>query len=608
MTVAILSTVTAMAVYTATTVRSSSENVKLVRDVAVLNKALRQYEVFGGSLTGVTDPQLVINKMKTRLTGDNKKQMAGLRGSVVDTRLRIELQSVAEAATTEQRARYRTDTRQFEIVDSGSEGIKRFLIDESLAATDFGTETRETALKLARTEKWVWDFTDSAAARQTPGTPPGTAAETPQPAPAIPSLLPLNPPGYSVASGTYPLLNFPLSVNITNPNPIGTAVLHYNVDGGAWQQFLRPVTFDPGAIVSAYAEPLDPDAYETSAPALRDYRAIPETPGLRLVFADVNVTYQDLGGPMLPSSAPGAPLEGRLRLSNRAAIPDAYENSTVFSPRWTLDGSDPLTSGTAVVSAAFTGGYPGNQIPVALADWVPASNTLTVRAAMKTLNPEILNDSAVEQIILQRNPTRLRRPNIDFTSRDCTLTLDVASGGVPADTRIYYTWDGTDPGDSSGEPVRGFLYTGPFLLEGSLGQVVRIRARAYPPLAFKPWFETSNMAQSDYRLPASVDVYVGGEFQQNVTGMLRNIARLSGTGTVDPRFNTGSGASANSIVGVIRQSGPGVLAGGDFDSVNGVNQAGLVRLLRNGAVDPAFNANLSGSTVVTGPPIIGIGP
>lgn len=138
MSLAIFSTVGAFGVYAATSMRSSSENVKLMRDVAVLNKALRQYEVFGGALTGLTDPQVVINKMKTKLSGDNKKQMAGLRGSVVDARLKIQLQTTAEAATTEQRARYVAGTRQLKIVSSGSIGIKRFLLDESLAATDLG--------------------------------------------------------------------------------------------------------------------------------------------------------------------------------------------------------------------------------------------------------------------------------------------------------------------------------------------------------------------------------------------------------------------------------------------------------------------------------------
>ena len=78
------------------------------------------------------------------------------------------------------------------------------------------------------------------------------------------------------------------------------------------------------------------------------------------------------------------------------------ENSTVFSPRWTLDGTNPLTSGTAVISPAFTGGYLGNQIPVALANWVPASPTLTVRAAVRSLRPAIVTNSAIQQTVLTR--------------------------------------------------------------------------------------------------------------------------------------------------------------------------------------------------------------
>ena len=48
MVVAVPSTVSAMAILTTISVRESSEDVKLSWDVAVLNKALRQYEVSGG--------------------------------------------------------------------------------------------------------------------------------------------------------------------------------------------------------------------------------------------------------------------------------------------------------------------------------------------------------------------------------------------------------------------------------------------------------------------------------------------------------------------------------------------------------------------------------
>lgn len=299
---------------------------------------------------------------------------------------------------------------------------------------------------------------------------------------------------------------------------------------------------------------------------------------------------------MMPSNTPGTPAQGKLLLTNGAAIPDVYESSSVFQPRWTFDGSNPLTSATAAVAADFSGGYPGNNIPVALATWPAASATLTVQAAVKTLRPEIVTSSAVKKVDLTREVTPLPPPVIAFTERDCTLSLDTSANNVPQGSRIYYTVDGTDPGNNAGEPVKGILYEGPFLLIGNFQQIVTITARTYPPPTFKEWFTTSPKNVKDDKLPAAVDVYVGGDFEQSgsAASALRGIARLRSDGQVDPRFNTGSGASAGSLVGVVRQTGAGVVAGGDFETVNGADRPGLVMLQSNGAVDTSFNAALTG--------------
>jgi Domain of unknown function (DUF5122) beta-propeller len=76
---------------------------------------------------------------------------------------------------------------------------------------------------------------------------------------------------------------------------------------------------------------------------------------------------------------------------------------------------------------------------------------------------------------------------------------------------------------------------------------------------------------------------------------MRNIARLVGNGAVDPTFDVGSGANVNSLVGVLRQASTGmVYAGGDFESINSVPRAAVVRLNPSGAVDSGFDAGLEG--------------
>jgi len=111
--------------------------------------------------------------MKTKLTGDNKNQLAGLRGGMVDQRLKVELLPDAEAGGQAARARYRQDLLQFEITRSGTGGIKRFVLDDSLGSVDSGTDARATTLKLAKEDHWVWDFNDTAPSHDKSGGPPG---------------------------------------------------------------------------------------------------------------------------------------------------------------------------------------------------------------------------------------------------------------------------------------------------------------------------------------------------------------------------------------------------------------------------------------------------
>jgi hypothetical protein len=63
---------------------------------------------------------------------------------------------------------------------------------------------------------------------------------------------------------------------------------------------------------------------------------------------------------------------------------------------------------------------------------------------------------------------------------------------------------------------------------------------------------------------------------------------------VDPSFNPGTGATADSIIGVVRQNGYGVLVGGDFADMNSAPRPALVRLNDDGSLDSSFDAALGG--------------
>ena len=70
-----------------------------------------------------------------------------------------------------------------------------------------------------------------------------------------------------------------------------------------------------------------------------------------------------------------------------------------------------------------------------------------------------------------------------------TISLDTQYGDMPVGAQLYYTLDGTDPGDDgSGGPLSGSIYTEPFSVE----EGTPILARVYPPEALQHWFEVSD--------------------------------------------------------------------------------------------------------------------
>lgn len=600
---AILSVVASGAYFVVSNVQDSSRNTKLMRDVATVNSALRMYEAGGGSLATLNDPQAVLDRMKAVMTGTAAKQIAGLKGRLIDPRLAVALQSTEEGKSSTQRAYWRNDLRQFVISESGSPGIREFVLDEALASRDYGTDnTRHSSFNLAAKEKWVWDFKDKAAPDSSgPGTLPSPSGDPgPTGAPAAPKTLPLNPPSYSRGSGTYVLTSYPMNVDLTNPNPAGTSRIIYAVSGAGWKNYNGTLKVDPGQKLEAMAISVDPDHWDDSSKALETYLTTPVQPQFRLTFDKTSYTYVELGGALMPGAYVDTKREkaGTLNLTNSSAIPLTYQSSDYFRAYWTLDGSDPLTNNAATKGDDFTGGFTGQNIPVTLADF-GSSTSITVKAAARTANSDILTNSTVTSQVLDIQKVKLRPPLITMNDHSVTLSLQVNFGDMPAGARIFYTTDGTDPGDNNGEPVTGTEYKGVFEVAGATGSMATITARTYPPVGYNNWFTTSDMAQEQFKLPAVTDFYVGGNFYLSIgsSTTMRNIAKLKGIGAVDSTFDVGTGASENSLVGIVRAEASGkVFAGGDFETINNMAIPGLVRLNPNGSVDSSFNAGLSGQS------------
>ena len=110
------------------------------------------------------------------------------------------------------------------------------------------------------------------------------------------------------------------------------------------------------------------------------------------------------------------------------------------------------------------------------------------------------------------------------------MVVNTSGAQTPANARIYYRIDGTDPGDDNGEPNPGAtLYGGPFTLNDTNAPTVRVIARVYPPAAYKKWFTSSPPTILNYFLPYAVaNVYgvLGGNKE------IYNINPSTGTNAV----------------------------------------------------------------------------
>jgi prepilin-type N-terminal cleavage/methylation domain-containing protein len=601
MVVAVMSSITAGVVFTMTNVTQAAENTKLQRDVNVVNTAIRTYILSGGSFlqSDLQSPATLLAKLKKRASERNAKEIAGLRGSMADDRLTFEMQTSADAREGAERARFIADPRnpRFIIQRSGPPGIRRFVLDSSLATTDFGTETRKTTLGLAKSDPWVWDYADQAAVHTRPRLPPPRDPTVVNPNPPDIGSAVLNAPEFSIPSSKAPLHVYPRKLALVPTNPAGISQIVFSINGAPFVPYTGPINVDPGMTVTGISVSLDLDRYEDSPSANCTYSTTPVTPWAGMIFAQASYNYFELGGEAAPGTPPPLPsssVNGTGVLLNSILIPAIYQNSSVFRFVWTTDGSDPLVSATAQRQSDFRGGFLTTAIPVPLNAFGSAP-TLTVRSAVKAENTAIVTDSSILTHTLDVAVLPLRAPVLAMDGRDVSLTLSVNSRDTPRDTRIFYTLDGTDPGsDSAGNPLRGTLYTGtPFTLQGLMGSSITIRARAYAPVRYLQFFSVSPLRSSSVVLPASTDVYVGGNFINPGGNPMRNIARLSNSGQVDMRFDTGRGASDDSLIGIVRQTGSGIVAGGDFETMDGSARQGLVRLKDDGTVDASFDADLS---------------
>lgn len=239
---------------------STTVDLKLKNDVASLNRAVKSYLAEGGNLTGTSTVAQVLARLKTSSTDS---RMLGYDGGFIDSRLEAVMQTSQEAASEAARVFWSTTDKQFRIAFSGLAGAKQFRFNDTApaAATD---DERRVAMKTASEEKWLWDYQDSSLATSTPVIPNGNN-EVPEssPPPNPTTAGSLLPPNFSISGGEYDYFQFPLSLELGNPNPADSSIISYSINQGPWTDYNGPISVPRDAVIASYCRPVDSQFVES---------------------------------------------------------------------------------------------------------------------------------------------------------------------------------------------------------------------------------------------------------------------------------------------------------------------------------------------------------
>ncbi len=132
---------------------------KLISDSGAVNRSIQMYLASGGNFVGVTEPNAILEKMKSQADSDSALRRIGITGNLLDQRVKAIWQSAEEAATSMPRAVWNGAANRFEVASSGALGVKEFVLDESMAVPTW--EARSTTKDAAQESGWIWDFANN---------------------------------------------------------------------------------------------------------------------------------------------------------------------------------------------------------------------------------------------------------------------------------------------------------------------------------------------------------------------------------------------------------------------------------------------------------------
>ncbi len=494
-------------IVTVTGVPDAARKKKLDQDVAIVNNAIDAYLLAGGDAAQLSEGN-VINALKQRVAAQGAADIVGPQGPFLDPTV------ITMPTDFSWSALYTTDPMPRFYVAQSTAGV---IFGHGPAMAVGGAAERPDAAR----PNWIWNYTDATAPTEPAAFVP-TAIDSGYTATNAPSVaVTLAAPVISPGSQSLHLWDFPLEVSIANPNPSGSSRVYYKAGTGNYTLYDdAPFSVDPGTTLSAVAVSLDPSRYYNSSVATATYGVTPLELAVS-IDGPGSVTYAQAGG-VLTGQDQLSPSTATINLDN-TNIPAPYVRSANFTVQYTTDGTDPLTSGTAVVGPDFTGYYSPVSVPLALSNW-GTNSSLTIRAAAKaTTNTSWFISSTVAESTVAIAPTVLATPSISPAAGAFVPSIAVTASNISANMPVgvvgYYTTNGNTPSPSLGasfSTVANFT-VGPLLY----GASATVKAITYGPTNYSQWFTASSVNSVTYTGPnysagASGGVLIsGGAFANN---------------------------------------------------------------------------------------------
>lgn len=449
---------------------------KLQSDIATLNQMVALYISDGGSVTGLSTPQQVIDKMKrSRPNAEWKSHVGVVSGRTLDVRLKARMTNTPDADNNP-RVVWNSKKARFELSKAAGAAASEFYLDDALAGTDPGSESRSkmTVAYNSNKQGWVWkdvatatpnylaadehgpngtpgpfDPTEAAPATSTPptggdsggssggssggggtddGSTPPTISRLPRPL-----ILPLG--------GTYAYLAFPTTATLdASGAPSSASKLMYSINGGSWTAYTGvPITVTPAMSLKAYNETTRPAEYLSSAVNSQTYYRL--TSGF--TGTGDGTWGNAIGGPNLVTNIQNDGANGsatfkhgntKLDLGNGQYLDAGVENVLTFTPlsfdtivpnKWFDFGNLLMLNGTTFYDSEATGAT----LSVKLNLTQPAIDVTTHIDLGFTSTENTSDRLASADIIELKSPTT-----------DVTINID----GVQY--RLELSWQTLDPG------------------------------------------------------------------------------------------------------------------------------------------------------------------